>query len=274
MISIQGLTPSFGQEFLIHNYDDNNLPSLSVTGVCQDSTGVMWFSTWAGLVRYDGSTWEIVDLSNKTATKSYRHILYDNQERVWAIGLGSPFRLLVLDGQQWTEHSIPPPLEWGWDILGFGISEQPDGSVFLAVTSNQNFFFWDGKSWHHYGISENLGEIRSMSFAQDKLYLASNRGLFEFDPTDKSLGLISLNGLAPEPIQALIAMDDCKQGLWLVGSDWIGQLQGDQFRRLGSGLSLDFSKLETGTVALPGPSGGVFFGGTEEFYHFHPQCVH
>ena len=45
----------FAQEYSLRFYDDNNgLSHHQVTRALQDSTGMMWFSTYNGLNRFDG----------------------------------------------------------------------------------------------------------------------------------------------------------------------------------------------------------------------------
>ncbi len=271
LLIILGQTPAFGQEFLVHKYDDNNLPSLDVTGVSQDTTGVMWFSTRAGVVRYDGVTWKVIDPAENKENNSFRHIRIDPRGKIWALGLGRPFQLHFFDGSQWHEHSVPRAEKWGWDVVGFDLSLQDDGSVFLAATFDQTLFFYDGKSWHSFGETERLTNIRALKFMGNRLYVATGNGLFRLNPVDLKIQNISLPGIKQGPLQALGAMLNPDQGLWLVGEDWIGQFIKNEFRLLASDLSLDFSKLETGTVALAGPAGGLFFGGNEEFFHFHPK---
>ena len=260
----------FAQQFQIHNYEDH-LPSLDVMGVSQDHEGLMWFATRAGMVRFDGTTWEVVTSSAQKRLQSYRHVDRDSQGRIWSLATNMPFLINSFDGSQWKAHEIPSDKEWGWGVLDFKVTQAADGAVLMAIASDRHLSFWDGENWHRFGQETPIKGIRAMAFLGEKLFLATEEGLLKFDPDRMDLFPVHPKGMIDGPIQALAKDQGEDPGLWLVGTDWVGRLQDGHFNLLDQGLDFDFSKVLNGTSALAGPSGGIFFGGEGGFFHYHPQ---
>jgi len=267
-----GLQPvaSFSQQFLIHNYE-NNVPSLDVMGVSQDKDGLMWFATRAGMVRYDGTSWEISNPGTENPLQSYRHVVADSSGRIWSLAMNLPFLINSFDGLRWTSHEIPPLAEWTSNVVDFAVDARPDGTVLMAIASEKILSFWDGEKWHQFGSLESIARIRSLLFLDGELYVATADGLQRLDSSQLALGQVKPHGMPEGPVQALAGIKDEEHGLWLVGADWVGILRNGHFRPLDAGLEFDFGKIEKGTSALAGPAGGLFLGGVEGFFHYHPQ---
>ena len=48
-----------GQRYRVQTYTvEHGLPSSYVTSIVQDSAGLIWFTTPAGIVRFDGKDWD------------------------------------------------------------------------------------------------------------------------------------------------------------------------------------------------------------------------
>ncbi len=265
-------TPLLAREFLIKKYDDlDYLPSLNVSGVTQDHSGRMWFSTRAGLVRYDGATWEVVNPPTKRSPQSYRHVVCDDRGHIWALAVDLPFLISHFDGKEWDSYEISPPKDWGWDVLGFMVMSQPDGTVHMAMISDRILSYWDGKQWLQFGQDGSLNGIKSFVFLDNRIYMATADGLMACDISAEMVYKVTAEGKDIGTIQALAVDHNRDPGLWLVGTDWIGRLGNGELEKYDTGLRLDISKLEMGTQALIGPAGGIIFGGVEDLFYFHPQ---
>ncbi len=270
LATVLPVTLASAQQFLIHNYQ-NNLPSLDVMGVSQDDNGMMWFATRGGMIRFDGIHWEIAGPATLKIPQSYRHVIRDNTGRIWVLAVNVPFLINSFDGLQWEPHTVPDAKDWGWDVIDFAVSAQPGGTIFMAIASEKILSFWDGKKWHQFGYEKEFAKIRALTFLGEKLYLATADGLMKLDLGQMAVLPVHPEGMTPGPIQALALDNSEDPALWLVGADWVGQLKDGIFYQKGTNLPLGFSKLESGTRALAGPSGGLFFGGVEGLFHFHPQ---
>lgn len=259
--------PVSAQQFLIHNYE-SNLPSLDVAGVSQDHNGLMWFATRAGLMSYDGNDWNVATFAPDRMVQSIRGVEKSDDGRIYALAMTFPLLIKSFDGSQWVTLEAPPTDDWASRVIDFALNSGPDGTVQIAVTSDNVISFWNGAKWHQLGTK---AQIRSLKFLQGKLYLASSEGLLTLDTDKMQVVPANIPGMASGPVQALAVTRENGSGLWLVGSGWVGIFEEGVFRLLDTELNFGFSKLETGTRALAGPAGGLFFGGAEGFFYFHPQ---
>lgn len=66
----------------------NGLPASKVYAVLQDSTGLLWLGTEAGLASYDGNTITSFGPSEHVAPSGARSLLIDRQQRLWVGHLG------------------------------------------------------------------------------------------------------------------------------------------------------------------------------------------
>lgn len=68
-------------------YDNRNgLPTSEANTIAETSEGFIWIGSYAGLIRYDGNTFERVD--STTGISSVVCLYVDSQDRLW-IGCGS-----------------------------------------------------------------------------------------------------------------------------------------------------------------------------------------
>jgi signal transduction histidine kinase/ligand-binding sensor domain-containing protein len=79
---------AYGQErFHLYN-TDNGLPNNSVLALRQASDGYLWFTTYRGIVRFDGVRFEIFDGSNTPAIHGTTFVIFclmeDHQGALWA----------------------------------------------------------------------------------------------------------------------------------------------------------------------------------------------
>jgi signal transduction histidine kinase/ligand-binding sensor domain-containing protein/DNA-binding NarL/FixJ family response regulator len=81
---VRGAQPSC---YFVHYSVEDGLPQYSVRDMLQDRKGFMWFATWDGLCRFDGSEFATYKVypGNPYQMKSTRidHILEDNDGYIW-----------------------------------------------------------------------------------------------------------------------------------------------------------------------------------------------
>src|SRR5688500_8652014 len=60
---------------------DNGLPQVSVNGILQTRDGFLWFTTFGGLVRYDGLRFQVFNTGNTKGLRTSRFIsLFEDSE--------------------------------------------------------------------------------------------------------------------------------------------------------------------------------------------------
>ncbi len=131
----------FAQTFDIKKISTNEgLPAGQIGDVIQDSSGYMWFSTYEGLVRFDG-----IETQNYTVENGFRNnLLYDlfidSRDRFWTSvengGVG------IFDGDS---VKYLPELAALDSLTVLHISESNDGRIWFS-TYGQGVFIWDDQN--------------------------------------------------------------------------------------------------------------------------------
>lgn len=106
----------------------NGLPTAEANDIAQTSEGFIWIGCYAGLVRYDGDTFERMDSTEGLSSISILHV--DRHDRLW-IGTNDSGVGLLWDGE----------LRF-WDVdEGLGsskvtdITEDDSGTIYVGTTS-------------------------------------------------------------------------------------------------------------------------------------------
>jgi ligand-binding sensor domain-containing protein len=109
-------------------YDTSNsiLPNMVVGNVCEGQNGVIWVSTWNGLVEIDGTNWIFYDSSSTGhVLNNIFSMTYDKHNNM--LWLSNPYNLFRFDGTTW--------MQWNYSVLvgnSFDIAIQSDGTVWQA----------------------------------------------------------------------------------------------------------------------------------------------
>src|SRR5436309_1567518 len=66
---------------------DNGLPQASVNSIVQTRDGFLWFTTFGGLVRYDGLRFQVFNALNTPGLRTSRFVraIEDNEGSLWVI---------------------------------------------------------------------------------------------------------------------------------------------------------------------------------------------
>ena len=115
-----------GYSAILYN-NPNGLPTSEANAITETGEGFIWIGSYAGLIRYDGNTFERIESTEGIA--SVRCLYTDSQDRLW-IGTNDSGVFLTDRGEQ--EH---------WD-KGSGlksssvraIAEEADGTVYVGST--------------------------------------------------------------------------------------------------------------------------------------------
>ncbi len=134
--------PAAADDYVIKNWEvEDGLPNNSATAMAQTEDGYIWFGTFAGLVRFDGARFEVLD---QTTTPELRggsvvNMHLDGSGRLWVSTLEG---LAVRNGGGW--RTIDAEDGWGGDYVR-SFAERGDGAL-LASTFNGRLMEWtDGR---------------------------------------------------------------------------------------------------------------------------------
>ena len=117
------------QRFYFENLGvQDGLPASKVYAVLQDSSGMIWLGTEAGLAAYDGITVQAFSTAQGMAPNGARSLFLDSKRRLWSGHLGGG--ITVRDGQRFRALNISgDPLTA--DITG--ITEDAEGTIWITT---------------------------------------------------------------------------------------------------------------------------------------------
>lgn len=129
---------------------DNGLPQVSINHILQTRDGFLWFSTFGGLVRYDGLRFQVFASGNTKGIKTSRfgQMLEDRDGNLWISTEGQGVTRYK-DGKfatYTTDNGLPANVIQRLDAGSNGA---------LILTSNNSLVQWNGESFTPYVPAEN-----------------------------------------------------------------------------------------------------------------------
>ena len=103
----------------------NGLPTSEANAIAQTGDGFIWIGSYAGLIRYDGNTFERID--DETGISNVRSLYVDSRDRLW-IGTNDAGVLLLENGRfrRWTRAD-------GLDSVTIrNFAEDGDGNIYIG----------------------------------------------------------------------------------------------------------------------------------------------
>ena len=250
-------------------YDNTNgLPTAEANDIVQTSEGFIWIACYAGLIRYDGNTFERLDSTE--GVNSISCLLVDREDRLW-IGTNDNGVALMADGEFtfWDEEEglgsskvrelaedesgniyvgtasgivmFSPDLEMepltDSRIANVYIDSMVPGDddlVYCTTNSDELFILRDGNLVNFYendgSVVENITSVYPDPKVPGKVYYGTeNSGIYHFDI---KAGIETAEHIDIDPLYSVNWMqmvDDC---LWICTRGGIGMVDEDGFHDL------------------------------------------
>ncbi|MCR5451008.1 MAG: histidine kinase, partial [Lachnospiraceae bacterium] len=276
-------------------YDNSNgLPTSEANAIVETKDGFIWIGSYAGLIRYDGNTFERMDLDGLASIKC---LYVDSKDRLW-IGTNDNGIALYERGElrKWSKADGLKSTHTR------AITEGKDGSIYVATTIGiaiideefkvtmmedkdiaeadmRNLFA--GEDDYIFGTT-NLGDmmvikdkklLRYISAAENpfkgtgailpdpnggqKLYMeAADFGLYHVDLTN---GFDVIEKIEMDPLRYLMSLEYIDGKIWICAGNGIGVVEDGKFTFLDN-LPLDSSVGHVMTDYL----GNLWFTSTRE----------
>ena len=183
-------------------YDNTNgLPTAETNDIAQTSEGFIWIACYAGLIRYDGNTFERLD--STTGINSVSCLLVDDRDRLW-IGTNDSGVAVMENGEFrfWDEE----------DGLGSSkvreIKQSGDGNIYIGTASGVVMFTPDLKMTKltdsridnlyidHMDPGED--ELLYCTTAGDEMFILRDGNLVNFYEND-NMEIENLTAVYPDP---------------------------------------------------------------------------
>jgi len=258
-----------------HYSEDEGLPSSYVSDAVQDARGRLWFATRSGISVYDGLDFVNYSLADGLSTHDYYRITLDESGIPWVLTHQHVDGVSFFDGVRW--HVLPeleldmPYFDKVFDLAAVRAGDE----TVAAVATHRGLHLWHGGRWRvllpEHGLpDETVTDVVSQG---GKLYAATLGGLAEIDPAEMAVRSLALD--LPSPAVLALAVEDTARGprLWLLGEDWIGQLENPRAPEprfeLFARLSGDAPQAHLGSLDIePDGAGGVFYSHVQAVWHY------
>lgn len=168
-------TPTEKSEYLIRHYDvEDGLPVNSINGIVQDKNGYLYFSTYDGLIRYDGYEFEVYNSGNspEIITNRQAGLLQASDGTLWIFNEGGT--ITSKKGELFNTFSGP-------DLPGLAtrIIEGTDRRIWVAGTNGLAFYSEREESFQKlvHPLLETKINVLSAGFDNEVYYQAKD-GLY------------------------------------------------------------------------------------------------
>ena len=177
-----------------HYGQASGVPSGAVYAIAQDRSGIMWFGSDEGLVRYDGVAFKVfshspADPDSLPANQIYA-LYVDRDDDVWMGGVTSG--LMVYDQRsrrfrQWTHDPKQPDSLAGDEV--WSMAQTPDGALWVATQDGLDRLRPDRNGFDHIALpatagagSEEVAVRALLADADGRLWIGASGGLFVREP--------------------------------------------------------------------------------------------
>ncbi|MEP7343330.1 MAG: two-component regulator propeller domain-containing protein [Acidobacteriota bacterium] len=188
---------------------DDGLPQSSVLAIAQTRDGYLWFGTFEGLVRFDGTRFVVFDQNNSPGILD-RYVLALFEDREGDLWVGTDRGLSRLHNGKFTAYTTQDGLAPGRVNV---LQQARDGSLWIGGNNGLTRFH-NGK-FTVYTTAQGLSHSHVHVLHQDRagrLWIGTNAGLDQWND-GHFLHYDTRHGLPPGVVQAIY--EDRQNRLWI-----------------------------------------------------------
>lgn len=168
---------------------DNGLAQSQVTGMCQDKLGYLWFSTFGGVSRYDGLEYRNFATNNGLVNNQVQSVFCDRLGNIWFGCMGSYSQY---KNGKFSSYTFSSDLSQS-NIVA--LNQFPKSSALWLLFDNASLVEVNGNQHRLYTISDTaITEARNFCIVGEKILIATNKGIVQFNKTSKSFETIEAFG--------------------------------------------------------------------------------
>jgi ligand-binding sensor domain-containing protein len=233
-------------------------PNVITRQIIQDATGDLWFASFSGVIRYDGSVYTNITNEVSLAPARAFSLLRDRHDHIWigTIGAGA-YRY---DGVSYTRITTRDGLS---SDRVLSMMEDRDGNIWFGHESGGATRL-AGKQFTTFGAKDGFTDDDVSSMAQDgtgRIWFGTRKGLFHFDGA--SFGTLEQASALPTGGYIPTLIDGHGQ-LWFGGGSGLHHFDGVQLRR--------YSADPVWAMHLAA-DGSIWFAGQSELHRIQPSST-
>jgi len=171
----------------------NNLPSNVVNSIAEDNSGNIWIGTYNGLVKYDGTNYQIFNKSNSVLTDNNVQTIHAMKNGSIAIGT-SRGGIFIKNNNNWTHHNIAEILNEDKiannviDLIEYNniLWAYIQGDTFEGTHSS--YLRYVNGVWEKYSLPLQFA-VEAVSFyidSSNNLWISGKTGLVKLTPTNQA----------------------------------------------------------------------------------------
>ncbi|MBU2649538.1 MAG: hypothetical protein KKA81_01270 [Bacteroidetes bacterium] len=264
----------YSQQYIVHHYTENEgLANSKVYDLIQDSSGVMWFATRAGISSFDGLRWKTHGVMDGLRISSYEKLFLDEKGLIWALPGNGRFHFACYNGEKWKIMQPDSTDNLIYPYSSFIVKYEKDKPTFYVGGSHRICIYQD-KSLitldQSHGLQQEI--ISGMAFCDSVLYIATNEGLYTYsedtlskaDQMNRHLPAVDLLG---------INIDNPGNGkcrIWVAGTSWTGYFQDGKFKLINRNVSFRTDIRSFYVRILPDKHKGLYVANPLTIYYLDP----
>ncbi len=258
------MPPPYGHGFVFSQWTTaDGLPQGTINDILQTEDGRLWLATFGGLVRFDGKSFDVLDVATLPALGSNQVLEVEAAPAggVWVATTGDTIVRIERDS---IVERIPNPAAFRGPIGR--MAARRDGEIWLE--SSDRIQIWRDGQWESVGAEEGLeGRVVSMAGTPGNgMYVATSVGVYQM--TDERLVAVDTSAWLEEArIRDLY--EDGRGRLWIgsnVGLAVLDEAQGRVRPVTPKGSTHGFG---TVTAIGPGKEDELWVGGHWGLAHLH-----
>ncbi|MEI6456816.1 MAG: ATP-binding protein, partial [bacterium] len=240
-----------------------------------DSSGMIWIARRSGVSSFDGMDFVNYNVSDGLKATTYAFLQVDERGNLWAFPEAGDIVVSRWNGNRWitTHYNKDLHLPFGSIFTAFNQYYEGTDTLFVAGTQKDGFYICGKQGqWKRFTTEEGLPSniINCLARMGGETFIGTEKGLSILRNGVIRSNPVYDSPIPPGPIRAMTA-DGGR--IWMIGSNWLGYLEGKSFHAVASDFLLPESPTLNRCFLTPDRAGNIYFGNPYVVLFHTPQTL-